>query len=218
MEKQDVLKRIEEVGIVPVVRASTPELALQAIDAIRAGGITIAEITMTVPGAIKLIEEVAAAQGDEVLVGAGTVLDAETARSCIQAGARFIVSPALNLETIELCRRHSVAVLPGALTPTEIVTAWSAGADLVKVFPCGAMGGAKYIRSLKAPLPQIRLIPTGGVSLATAAEFIEAGASALGVGADLVDIQAILDGQAEKVTAAAREYLQAVRAARAGLN
>src|SRR6185436_1253656 len=134
------------------------------------------------------------------------------------AGAQFVVSPALNLETIAFCRDAGCAIMPGALTPTEVVTAWSAGADMVKVFPCGAMGGASYIRSLKAPLPQIRLIPTGGVSLATAAGFIEAGASALGVGADLVDIQAIRDGQAEKVTAAAREYLQVVRAARAAQN
>jgi 2-dehydro-3-deoxyphosphogluconate aldolase/(4S)-4-hydroxy-2-oxoglutarate aldolase len=214
MDKQQVLARIREVGIVPVVRAETPELAMQAIDAIRAGGITIAEITMTVPGAVELIAQVRATFGDEVLVGAGTVLDPQTAAACIQAGARFVVSPALNLGTIQYCRENGIAVLPGALTPTEVVTAWSAGADMVKVFPCGAMGGASYLRSLKAPLPDIPLIPTGGVSLTTAGDFIAAGAEALGVGADLVDIRAIRDGYGEKITKAAQAYLQAVRMAR----
>jgi 2-dehydro-3-deoxyphosphogluconate aldolase / (4S)-4-hydroxy-2-oxoglutarate aldolase len=217
MNKQDVLRRIEEIGIVPVVRASSKDEAIQVIEAIRAGGIPILEITMTVPRAVKVIEEVADAFGDEVVVGAGTVLDAETARACILAGASFVVSPALNVDTIEMCRRYSVAVMPGALTPTEVLTAWAAGADLVKVFPCGALGGAKYLKALKAPLPQIELIPTGGVSLATAAEFIEAGAFALGVGADLVDTKAIRAGQSAKVTEAARSYLAAVRDARAAL-
>ena len=214
MNKRDVLKRVEEVGIVPVVRASSAEEAMQVIEAIRAGGISIIEITMTVPRAVRVIEQVADAHGDEVVVGAGTVLDAETARACILAGASFVVSPALNLATIEMCRRYSIAVMPGALTPTEVVTAWQAGADVVKVFPCGALGGAKYLRALKAPLPQIELIPTGGVSLQTAKDFIEAGAFALGVGADLVDTKAIRSGQPEKVTEAARSYVAAVREAR----
>jgi 2-dehydro-3-deoxyphosphogluconate aldolase / (4S)-4-hydroxy-2-oxoglutarate aldolase len=176
MNKQDVLRRIEEIGVVPVVRAASKQEAMQVIEAIRAGGVPVLEITMTVPGALKVIEQVAELYGSEVVVGAGTVLDAETARACILAGASFVVSPALNVETIEMCRRYSTAVMPGALTPTEVVTAWQAGADVVKVFPCGALGGAKYLKALKAPLPQIELIPTGGVSLATAAEFIEAGA------------------------------------------
>ena len=214
MNKQDVLKSIEEVGVVPVVRASSAEEAMQVIEAIRAGGVPVLEITMTVPRAVHVIEQVADRYGDEVVVGAGTVLDAETARTCILAGATFVVSPSLNLATIEMCRRYSVVVTPGALTPTEVVTAWASGADAVKIFPCSAMGGAKYLKSLKAPLPQVLMIPTGGVSLATAAEFIQAGAFALGVGADLVDTKAIREGQPEKVTEAARAYVAAVRDAR----
>jgi 2-dehydro-3-deoxyphosphogluconate aldolase/(4S)-4-hydroxy-2-oxoglutarate aldolase len=147
----------------------------------------------------------------EILVGAGTVLDAETARACMLEGAQFIVSPALNLQTIELCRRYSVAVLPGALTPTEVISAWEAGADVVKVFPAGALGGAKYLASLKGPLPQIPMIPTGGVSLATAAEFLRAGAFALGVGSDLVDAKALAEGRPEVITATAQKYLEIVR-------
>ncbi|MDQ3753457.1 MAG: bifunctional 2-keto-4-hydroxyglutarate aldolase/2-keto-3-deoxy-6-phosphogluconate aldolase [Acidobacteriota bacterium] len=215
MEKSDVLQRIREIGIVPIVRASSGDEAMAVIEAIRAGGINVLEITMTIPGAIKVIEQVVGRYGDDVLVGAGTVLDAQTARACILAGAQFVVSPALNLATIELCRRYSVTVCPGALTPTEVVTAWQAGADVVKIFPCSAMGGASYLKALKAPLPQIELIPTGGVSLQTVAEFINAGAFAFGVGSDLVDTQAIRAGQPEKVTNAARAYVAAVQAARA---
>jgi 2-dehydro-3-deoxyphosphogluconate aldolase/(4S)-4-hydroxy-2-oxoglutarate aldolase len=218
MNRQDVLRRINEVGVVPVVRAASAEEAIQAIEAIRLGGLSILEITMTVPGAVKVIEEVVNRYCDEVVVGAGTVLDPETARACILAGASFVVSPSLNIHTIEFCRRSSIAVFPGALTPTEVVTAWQAGADAVKVFPCGAVGGAKYLASLKAPLPQIDMIPTGGVSLATAASFIAAGAFALGVGADLVDITAIRSGEPEKVTQAARAYVAAVRDARSTLS
>ena len=214
MNKQEVLSRMKEVGVVPVVRASSAEEAMQVIEAIKEGGVHVLEITMTVPRAVRLIEQLADRYGDEVLVGAGTVLDAETARACILAGASFVVSPALNVLTIEMCRRYAVAVCPGALTPTEVVTAWQAGADVVKIFPCGALGGAKYLKALKAPLPQIEMMPTGGVSLATAAEFIEAGACALGVGADLVDTKAIRAGQASKVTEAARAYIAAVREAR----
>jgi 2-dehydro-3-deoxyphosphogluconate aldolase/(4S)-4-hydroxy-2-oxoglutarate aldolase len=214
MNPTEVLRRIHEVGVVPVVRAASAEEAIQVVEALRLGGLAILEITMTVPGAVKVIEEIANRYGDEVVVGAGTVLDPETARSCILAGATFIVSPSLNIPTIELCRSSSVPVFPGALTPTEVVTAWQAGADAVKVFPCGAVGGAKYLTSLKAPLPQIEMIPTGGVSLATAASFIAAGAFALGVGADLVDLKAIRSGEPEKVAQAARAYIAAVEAAR----
>src|SRR5579883_2790337 len=187
MQKPEVIRRIKETGIVPVVRAESSDEAMRAVDAVREGGVSILEITLTVPGALRVIEALAARCGDAATVGAGTVLDAETARACILAGAQFVVSPALDVETIACCRRYGVAVLPGALTPTEVVRAWQAGADLVKVFPCGALGGASYIKSLKTPLPQIEMIPTGGVSLKTAADFIKAGASALGVGADLVD-------------------------------
>jgi 2-dehydro-3-deoxyphosphogluconate aldolase / (4S)-4-hydroxy-2-oxoglutarate aldolase len=214
MTKQDVLGRIAEVGIVPVVRAQSAAEALQVVDAIREGGVPVLEITMTVPGAVAVMEEVAGRFPD-VLVGAGTVLDPETARVCILAGARFVVSPALNLATIEVCRRYSVAVMPGALTPTEVLTAWTAGADVVKVFPCGALGGASYLKSLKAPLPQVEMIPTGGVSVKTAADFIQAGSMALGVGADLVDTKAIREGNARVVVEKAREYVRIVREARA---
>ncbi len=215
MNKSEVLRNIAETGIVPVVRAGSADEAMRAIDAIREGGINVLEITMTVPGAVRVIEEVAKRFGNEVTVGAGTVLDAETARACILAGAQFVVSPVLNLGTIEICRRYSIAVMPGALTPTEVVTAWAAGADMVKVFPCNAMGGASYLKALKAPLPHVELIPTGGVSLKTAADFIKAGASALGVGSDLVDTKAIRAGEPERVTQAARAYVEAVREARA---
>jgi 2-dehydro-3-deoxyphosphogluconate aldolase/(4S)-4-hydroxy-2-oxoglutarate aldolase len=215
MNKSEVLKRITEIGIVPVVRAASADEAMRAIDAIKEGGISVLEITMTVPGAIAVIEEVGKRFGNEVTVGAGTVLDAETARACILAGAQFIVSPTLNLNTIEVCRRYSIAVVPGALTPTEVLTAWQAGADTVKVFPCNAVGGASYLKALKGPFPQVELIPTGGVSLKTAADFIKAGASALGVGSDLVDTKALRAGEPEKVTQAARAYVKAVREARA---
>ncbi len=197
-----------------MVRADSPDEALQAVEAIKAGGVPILEITMTVPGAVKVIEKIADRFGGDVVLGAGTVLDPETARACILAGATFVVSPALNLATIELCKRYSVPICPGALTPTEVVTAWQAGADFVKVFPCSAMGGASYIKGLKAPLPQIELIPTGGVNLNTAAEFIRAGSSALGIGADLVDLKAIRAGNAALVTERAEQFVRIVRDSR----
>ena len=214
MNKSEVLKQIKDVGIIPVVRATTADEAVRAIDAIREGGISVLEITMTVPNAITVIEQVTTRFGNDALVGAGTVLDAETAKSCISAGAQFIVSPTLNLETIAYCREQDVAVMPGALTPTEVVQAWNAGADFVKVFPAGAVGGASYLKVLKAPLPHIELVPTGGVSLKTAADFIKAGAAALGVGADLVDIKAIREGQTELITERAKQFVEIVRQAR----
>jgi len=214
MTKQAVLQKIREVGVVPVVRASSAKEATQAIEAVRAGGVNIFEITMTVPDAVNLIKNLTARFGETALIGAGTVLTSEQARDCIAAGAKFIISPALNLETIKICNENDVAVMPGALTPTEIVTAWNAGADLVKVFPAGALGGANYIKSLKAPLPQIEIIPTGGVSLKTAADFIKAGASALGVGEDLVDLQALREGNDYILTERARQYLEIVKTAR----
>jgi 2-dehydro-3-deoxyphosphogluconate aldolase / (4S)-4-hydroxy-2-oxoglutarate aldolase len=215
MEKWQVLSRIEEIGIIPVVRVASAEEAISAAEAIREGGIPILEITMSVPGAVTVIEQLGARYGNEVLLGAGTVLDPETAHACIEAGAEFIVSPSLNIQTIDLCRQREIAVFPGALSPTEVVTAWQAGADAVKVFPCSAVGGPKYLRALKAPLPQIKLVPTGGVSLSTAKDFIAAGAWALGVGADLVDTKAIRSGEREAVVAAARAYVSAVSEARA---
>ncbi|MHB8303705.1 MAG: bifunctional 4-hydroxy-2-oxoglutarate aldolase/2-dehydro-3-deoxy-phosphogluconate aldolase [Acidobacteriaceae bacterium] len=214
MKKTEVLARMHQIGIVPVLRASSAKEALAIANAIEAGGVPILEVTMTVPGAIHVIEQLVEHGSGHLLVGAGTVLDAETARACILAGAQFVVSPALDLRTIELCRKYGVPVLPGALTPTEIVMAWQAGADAVKVFPCSAVGGAKYLKAIKAPLPQIELIPTGGVSLATAAEFLEAGAFALGVGGDLVDNKAIANGHPEIIAENARKYLAITQQAR----
>ncbi len=207
MTKSEVIEMIRAVGLLPVLRADSPEQALAIAHALEAGGVTVLEVTMTVPGALTVIERLIAEKGDSILVGAGTVLDAETARAAMLAGAQFIVSPALNLATVEICRRYSVAVFPGALTPSEVLAAWQAGADAVKVFPASAMGGAKYLKALKAPFPQIDLIPTGGVSLANAREFLEAGALALGVGGELVDARAIETGYPETITENARKYL-----------
>ena len=210
----EVIRQIREVGIIPVVRAKSADEALAVVEAIREGGIPILEITMTVPGAVAVIGELSRRLGDRVLIGAGTVLDAEAAKHCVEAGAKFIVSPALDIPTIEACRRMNVPVFPGALTPTEILTAWKAGASAVKVFPANAVGGASYLRSVKAPLPQVELIPTGGVNLTTVGELIAAGALALGVGADLVDVEALRRGDAAAITRKAKEYVAAVAAAR----
>lgn len=215
MDKKQIVEHIEILGLVPVVRASSADEAMQVIDAIKAGGVNVLEITMTVPGAVRVIEKVADKYGTDVLVGAGTVLDPETARACLLAGAQFIVSPALNLDTIALCHRYSAPICPGVLTPTEVITAWSAGVDFVKVFPCGAVGGASYVKNLKGPFPQVKIIPTGGVSIKTAADFIAAGASALGVGTDLVNTKAIKEGHPEVVTEAARKYIEIIKEARA---
>ena len=214
MSKEAIVKHIEDVGLVPVVRASSADEAMQVIEAIKAGGVNVLEITMTVPGAVRVIEKVADKYGNDVLVGAGTVLDPETARACLLAGAQFIVSPALNLDTIALCHRYSAPICPGVLTPTEVITAWSAGVDFVKVFPCGSVGGASYVKNLKGPFPQVKIIPTGGVSLTTAADFIKAGAAALGVGTDLVDVKAIREGNAHVVTERAQQFIEIVREAR----
>jgi len=210
MNKIAVLSELKNIGLVPVLRAESAEQALALASAIAAGGVTVLEVTMTVPGAIGVMRTLAEKRPD-ILIGAGTVLDPETARMCILEGAQFVVSPALNLKTIEMCHRYGIAVLPGALTPTEVVTAWQAGADVVKVFPASSLGGAKYLKNLKAPLPQVELIPTGGVSLASAREFLEAGAFALGVGADLVDPKALAAGHPETITENAAKYLEIVR-------
>jgi 2-dehydro-3-deoxyphosphogluconate aldolase / (4S)-4-hydroxy-2-oxoglutarate aldolase len=196
------------------VRASLAKHALQAAEAVYAGGIPIVEITMTVPGAVDLISQLSKALGKEVLIGAGTVLDAQTAQRCIDAGAEFIVSPGFDVETVEQVRRIGKLMVAGALTPTEVVTAWKAGSDFVKIFPCGSVGGAKYIQALKAPLPQIPMIPTGGVNLETAADLIRAGAEALGVGAELVSAAALQSGNTKEITAVARKYVAIVRETR----
>jgi 2-dehydro-3-deoxyphosphogluconate aldolase / (4S)-4-hydroxy-2-oxoglutarate aldolase len=214
--KEKSIALIREVGLVPIVRAPSPEDALRAAEAIIAGGIGIAEITMTVPNAIRVMEQVAERYGDKVLLGAGTILDPESCRAALLAGAEFIVTPSLNRRVIELALRYSKPCLPGALTPTEVVTAWEAGADLVKIFPCGPVGGPKYIRALKGPFPQIDFVPTGGVNLETTPEFIRAGATAVAVGGELVNPQALRDGRVEVITSTARRFLDAVRSARAG--
>jgi 2-dehydro-3-deoxyphosphogluconate aldolase / (4S)-4-hydroxy-2-oxoglutarate aldolase len=216
MTIEEVSRRIEEVGIVPVVRAATVEEANRAIEAILAGGIPVVEITMTVPNAIAVIREVAKQHGNDVLIGAGTVTNAEQAEASLRAGAQFLVSPGLAVSVLSVARAHDKLAIPGALTPTELMNAQEQGAQLVKIFPCGNVGGPKYLKSLRAPFPKACLIPTGGVNVANVAEFIAAGAFALGVGADLVDATALREGNLEKIKSAAQELVQAVVAARAG--
>ena len=213
----DVVRRIGEIGIVPVVRASSVEEANRAVEAICAGGIASVEITMTVPNAISVIREVVQQRGKDVLIGAGTVTSAAQAEACILAGAQFLVSPGLSAAVLAEAKNHSILAIPGALTPTELMSAQEQGATRVKIFPCGNVGGAKYLKSLKAPFPKAMLIPTGGVNTANAADFIAAGAFALGVGADLVDAAALREGNLEKITNAARELVNVVNSARAAL-
>jgi len=215
MDKQKVRDRITEIGIVPVVRARSPEEASLASQAVYEGGIPIVEITMTVPGALAVIRELAKRAGSKILIGAGTVLDPETARRCQEAGAQFLVSPGLNFATVEFAVRENMLIMAGALTPTEVIAAWNAGADFVKVFPCGQLGGAKYIKALKAPLPHIAMVPTGGVNLNTAAEFLAAGSSALGVGSELVQAEALEAGKPELIVENARKFVAIVEQYRA---
>jgi 2-dehydro-3-deoxyphosphogluconate aldolase / (4S)-4-hydroxy-2-oxoglutarate aldolase len=213
----EVIQRIAEIGIVPVVRATSVEHANRAVEAICNAGIPVVEITMTVPDAVSVIRELAKQRGHDVLIGAGTVITAEQAEACFSAGARFLVSPGLSVAALEVAKRHHKLAIPGALTPTELMAAQAHGATLVKIFPCGNVGGAKYLKSLKAPFPHASLIPTGGVNAANAAEFIAAGAFALGVGADLVDLTALREGNLDKITAAAKELVNAVASGRAAL-
>jgi 2-dehydro-3-deoxyphosphogluconate aldolase/(4S)-4-hydroxy-2-oxoglutarate aldolase len=208
--KEAVRSRILEIGIVPVVRAASADLARIACKAVAQGGIPILEVTLTVPGAIEVIAELKRTMGPELLIGAGTVLDACAAQACLDAGAQFLVSPGFDRETVELARSAGVLIMAGGLTPTEVITAWKAGADFIKVFPCGNVGGPAYIKSLKAALPQIPMVPTGGVNLATAAAFLDAGASALGIGSELVSASALASGRPEQITEAARQYVAIV--------
>ena len=214
MDKSAVRARILEIGIIPVIRASTADLAMSAARAVAEGGIPVAEMTMTVPGAIDAIAKLKAAIGDKVLIGAGTVLDAETAARCLDAGAEFLVSPGFDRETVEFAKSKGVLMMAGALTPSEVIAAWKAGSDFVKIFPCGNVGGASYIKALKAALPQVPLVPTGGVNASTAAAFLQAGASALGIGGELVSAKAMAAGDWSAITAAAREFVSVVKAAR----
>jgi 2-dehydro-3-deoxyphosphogluconate aldolase/(4S)-4-hydroxy-2-oxoglutarate aldolase len=211
MKHAEILGRIHRLAVVPIIRTPTAESALAAVEAVIDGGIDCVEITMTVDNALKAIEKVADRHGDKVLLGAGTVLDAETARTCMLAGAQFFVTPSLNLKTIELAKRYSRPIFAGALTPTEILATWQAGADGVKVFPCNAMGGAKYIKALKGPFPHIDLVPTGGVNLETITEFLKAGATAVGVGSELVDAESVATGRYDGVREKAKQFLAAVR-------
>lgn len=217
MTREQVRKQIVDIGIVPVVRASTPRLAMLAAEAVCAGGIPIVEVTMTVPGAIDVIADLCKAMGSEALIGAGTVLDVDTAQRCLDAGAQFFVSPGFDAATVAFANQHTKVIMPGALTPTEVITAWRAGADFVKVFPCGTVGGASYIRALRGPLPQVPLIPTGGVNLITAADFIRAGVKALGIGGELVSAEALQSGNGAAITALARKYVEIVKESRMSL-
>ena len=212
--KERSLALIREVGIVPIVRVPSAEDAFKAAEAIIAGGIGIAEITMTVPHALNVLEKVSERYGDKVLLGAGTILDPESCRAALLAGAEFIVTPCLNVRVIEMARRYSKPCFPGALTPTEVVTAWQAGADMVKIFPAGPVGGPKYIKALKGPFPQIEFVPTGGVNLETTPDFIKAGASAVAVGSELVDLKAVREGKLDLITQRSREFRDAVNRGR----
>jgi len=214
MTREQVRARVREVGIVPVIRAASAKKAMAAADAVAAGGITILEVTMTVPGALDAITQLVKNLGSEVLVGAGTVLDAQAARHCFDAGAQFLVSPGLDLETIKAANDAGKVIMAGALTPTEVIAAWKAGADFVKVFPASAVGGASYLKALRGPLPQVPLVPTGGVNLNTAADFIRAGAAALGVGGELILPAALNSGDTAQITELAKKYLAIVQQTR----
>ena len=214
MTSAQVRDRILDIGIIPVVRAASTREAILAVEAVTAGGIPIVELTMTVPGAISVIAELVRTMGKDTMVGAGTVLDPETAQRCVNAGAEFIVSPGFDPATVQLVKQQDKLMMAGALTPTEVITAWKAGSDFVKIFPCGNLGGPKYIKALKGPLPQVPMIPTGGVSLETAADFIRAGAAALGIGGELISPAALKSGDTSEITRIARLFLAAVAEAR----
>ncbi len=205
---------IERVGLIPVLRAKSVAQGRAVVDAMLAGGVTVVEVTMTVPGAIDLLKELKKTYGDKLLLGSGTVITAEQAQATIDAGAEFVVSPSTHPDVIEVTKKNGKVSCPGALTPTEAITAWNAGADYVKIFPCSAVGGASYLKALLAPFPFLKIVPTGGVTLATAESFIKAGARALGVGSDLVDLAAIDSGNPGKITETAQAYLKVLAEAR----
>jgi 2-dehydro-3-deoxyphosphogluconate aldolase / (4S)-4-hydroxy-2-oxoglutarate aldolase len=217
MNKEQVRARIQEIGVIPALRVQSAEDALFAAEAVCDGGIPIVEVTMTVPGAVKVIYELTRQSGD-IVVGAGTLFDLDSAQRCLDAGATFLTSTGFDLEIVEFAKKRNVVVFPGAMTPTEIMLAWKAGCDFVKIFPCAQVGGPGYIRALKAPFPQIPLIATGGVNQQTVAEFILAGATAVGIGGDLIHQDAIKNRQREWIHELARRYLTMVRQARSELN
>lgn len=204
------LQRVLDQKIVAVIRADSGDLLVDVAESLLAGGVEVMEVTFTVPRAIRVLEQVADRIGSRILLGAGTVLDTQTCRAALLAGAEFIVSPAVNVEVIEICKRYGKIVMPGALTPTEVVTAWQAGADIVKIFP-SEITGPKYLKALHGPLPQVRLMPTGGVNLETAAEFLRCGACALGIGSSLVDPKVVAAGDLKKIENLARQYVQIVK-------
>ena len=214
MERDEVLTRIIECGVVAVIRMKDSGRLLKVIEAVRGGGVKCIEITMTVPGAIEVIRSLSAAVPPDVLIGAGTVVDEATAEIVIDAGAKFVVGPVLNLDIVALCRKREVAVMPGCYTPTEIFSAWTAGADIVKVFPATSLG-PKYFKDLRGPFPDIRLMPTGGVTIGNVGEWIKAGACAVGIGSDLLDKKAIEEERYEVLTERAARMVQNVRQARA---
>lgn len=213
MSKLKHTQRVLSTGIVGIIRAPDGKLLADVAAALAAGGVDVVEVTFTVPRAHQVLEQVSHRLGDQVLLGAGTVLDAETARIAMLSGAEFIVAPNTNLDVIAACRRYDKLVMPGALTPTEVVHAWQAGADFVKVFPCDVLGPA-HLKALAGPLPQVRMIPTGGVNLQTAAAFLQAGASALGIGSALVEPKAVAAGDLARIEALARQYVEVVRSSR----
>jgi 2-dehydro-3-deoxyphosphogluconate aldolase/(4S)-4-hydroxy-2-oxoglutarate aldolase len=213
MSRDSTLKRVLECGIVAVVRAESGEQLAEVVEALADGGVTAAEITFTVPDATEVIRVVRKRLGDRVVLGAGTVLDPETARAALLAGAEFLVSPTVNTEVIRLCRRYDKAIMPGAFTPTEVLTAWEAGADVVKIFPA-EVGGPSYLKALRGPLPQVRVMPTGGVDLDTAESFLRAGACCLGVGSSLVEPAAVRAGDFGRIRALAEQYVAIVRSFR----
>ncbi len=217
MDRFDVLETIRVCGIVPAVRVNTEAQALRALDALENGGLRVAELTMNAEGAAQRLESAVSRFGDRMIIGAGTILNADTARIAILAGAKFIVSPTLDPATIETCRKHSIAVFPGALTPTEILNAWRDGADCVKVFPASSVGGPAYIRAVKTPLQQIKLMPMGGVSLHTVAGYLQAGSFALGVGSDLVSISDLGEHGGAEISKRATEYRLRIAEARSGM-
>lgn len=214
LAEEQVLNRIASGGVIPVIRAANVDDALRAVEAIYAGGISVMEVTLTVPNAIAVIGHVVKKYADRILTGAGTVLTEHQAKECLDAGAQFLVSPGLAPAVLSVAKARGVLAIPGVLTPTEIMSALHAGRNLVKVFPCGSVGGPKYLKALRGPFPQLSMIPTGGVSAANAGDYILAGAFALGIGGELVDVSAIRSGNTQKITAAARELVLAVQSAR----
>jgi len=214
----DTVRRIREIGIVPVVRAASLDEARRAVEAVCTGGISIVEITMTVPDAPAMIREITAREGDQVLVGAGTVLNGAQAKVCLDAGAEFLVSPGISVPVLRAAAERGKLGIPGALTPSEIMLGLEEGVKLFKIFPCGSVGGPKYLKSLRGPFPDCAFIPTGGVSLANAAEYIAAGAMALGVGTELVDPDALRRNDLQKISAAAKALIDAVRDSRSRTN